>query len=376
MIGVRLEPVDTWFFRDGTPFAADSAPQDGVASLFPPHPASVAGALRAALARCNGWNGAGRWPTELDAVLGDGPDDIGALSVDGPFLLRDGQPLFRAPRHLLGSTDAGAWTPRVLLRPGPETVCDLGDAVRLPEAPRTADEIETLEAGGDWWLTGTGMETVLRGHVPPVSAVAPSRELWREEARIGLERGRHTRTAVERMLYSTRHVRLARGVSLGARLRGLPAGWTPPFGRLAPLGGESRLAECAEWQVEPLPALSADEIDDRGRVTFIALTPLDLDHEICRGEKPLALPGDARIVSACLSRPQRIGGWDSLQHEPRPIRSVLPPGSVLFCEVAEPRRFVHAVRAADGMVRMGARQRWGFGLVALGVWPDEEEGDA
>ena len=119
MIGVRLEPVDTWFFRDGTPFAADSAPQDGVASLFPPHPASVAGALRAALARCNGWNGAGRWPTELDAVLGDGPDDIGALSVDGPFLLRDGQPLFRAPRHLLGSTDAGAWTPRVLSSSGP-----------------------------------------------------------------------------------------------------------------------------------------------------------------------------------------------------------------------------------------------------------------
>ena len=37
MIGVRLQPVDTWFFRDGTSFAMDSTPQENVGSLFPPH---------------------------------------------------------------------------------------------------------------------------------------------------------------------------------------------------------------------------------------------------------------------------------------------------------------------------------------------------
>lgn len=373
MIGVRLAPLDTWFFRDGTPFTAGSASQEGVASLFPPHPATVGGALRAALARCNGWNGVGRWPTELNEVLGDGPDDAGTLAVDGPFLLRDGRPLFRAPRHLLGSMDAGRWIPRVLLRPGAEVACDLGVAVRLPEAPRTVFEIEKLEAGGDWWLTWTGMEVVMQGRVPPASELVASRELWDEEPRIGLERGRKSRTAVEGMLYSTRHVRLARGVSLGVRLRGVPAGWTLPFGRLLSLGGESRLAECAEWQVEPVSTLPTDGIDDKAQMTMIALTPLDLDADICRGTKPL--PDGARIVSACLNRPQRIGGWDSLRHEPRPIRSVLPSGSVLFCEASEPAGFGQAVRTADGLARIGARQRWGFGLVALGTsWPGETEG--
>ncbi len=46
MIGVQLHPVDTWFFRDGTPFAADSAPQEKLDSLFPPYPPTVVGALR------------------------------------------------------------------------------------------------------------------------------------------------------------------------------------------------------------------------------------------------------------------------------------------------------------------------------------------
>lgn len=371
MIGVRLEPVDTWFFRDGTPFTACSAPQEGVGGLFPPHPATVVGALRAALARCNGWNGVGRWPTELDEVLGDGPDDTGTLAVDGPFLLRDGQPIFRAPRHLLGSMDGDEWNPRILLRPGAEVVCDLGDAVRLPEAPRTVSGIDELEAGGDWWLARADMEMVVRGEVPSASELVASRELWDAEPRIGLERDRKTRTAVEGMLYSTRHVRLARGVSLGVRLRGVPADWTLPFGRLLSLGGESRLAECAEWQVEPVSPLPPDGIDDDEQMTMIALTPLDLDADVCRGTKPL--PGGARIVSACLNRPQRIGGWDSLRHEPRPIRSVLPSGSVLFCEAPEPARFVQAVRTADGLARIGARQRGGFGLVALGSWPNHTE---
>ena len=367
MIGIRLEPVDTWFFRDGTPFLAGSAPQEDVGSLFPPHPASVAGALRAALALCNGWSGQGRWPAAINQVLGNGPGDLGALAVDGPFLLRGDQPVFRAPRHLLGSMDADGWNPRVLLRPGREVMCDLGDAIRLPEVPRTESEVHDLETGDGCWLTRAGLEDVLRGTVPPRTEVESSRCLWSEEPRIGLKRDRSTRTAEEGMLYSTRHVRPMRGVSLGVRVAGVPADWALPFGRLVSLGGETRLAECREWRAEPALAIPKAEIEASGRVMIIALSPLDLD--------PRAVPGNARTVSACLDRPQRIGGWDSLARRPLPLRCVLPPGSVLFCTTTEPRRFIEAVirRDGDGWPHMGARQRWGFGLVALGSWSDEQE---
>ena len=375
MIGFRLDPVDTLFFRDGTPFTADSAPQDDVNSLFPPHPATVAGALRAALARANGWNGHGRWPEAVGGVLGDGSDDPGMLSIDGPFLLRDERVLFRAPRHLLGATGAAGWLPRVLLRPGPAVVCDLGGAVRLPEAPPSGEETPALDTGDRQWLTAAGMETVLRGACPSATEVVTRDALWSEEARIGLERERQTRTAKEGMLYSTRHVRLKHGVSLGARVAGVPESWTLPFDRLVSLGGESRLVECRPWRVDPALAVPRSPIITTRRVAVIALSPLDLNAAVATGGQPLLVPGggDVRIVSACLDRPLRIGGWNSLVRRPLPLRSVLAPGSVLFCEVAEPNRFLEAMTGRSGLPSLGERQAFGFGTVALGTWPNESE---
>ena len=60
MIGLQFDPIDSWFFRDGTPFTTNSTPQEDVSSLFPPYPPTVVGALRAALALEKGWPGRGR----------------------------------------------------------------------------------------------------------------------------------------------------------------------------------------------------------------------------------------------------------------------------------------------------------------------------
>lgn len=373
MIGIRFEPADTLFFRGGTPFTADSAPQDGVESLFPPHPATTAGALRAVFALCNGWTGHGRWPEHLDGILGDGPNDLGALAVDGPFLLRDGEPLFPVPRHLLGSNEAGQWTPRLLLRPGPAVACDLGDAVRLPEAPQTVGETQGFKPGDGLWLTRSGMEAVVRGALPAEDEIVSHRKLWSEEVRIGLERDSDARTAVEGMLYSTRHVRLQRGVSLGLRVAGIPDGWTRPFERMVPLGGESRLAECCEWDGEVTFDIPLKTIMNDGRAAVIALSPLDIERDVYCGRQPLADFGGARVVSACLDRPRRIGGWDSLARGPLPLRCVLPPGSVLFCEMPESEPWRDIVATDAGLIRFGARREWGFGLAALGSWPSDEE---
>ncbi len=378
MTGMQFDPVDTLFFRDGRPFSARSAPQEDVGSLFPPHPATVAGAVRAALALCNGWSGRGRWPMELDRVLGNGPDDLGTLSLAGPFLLRGGRPLFRAPRHLLGSrpgepVGAEEWEPRALVRPGCEVMCDLGDAVRLPRVPRTGvpqmdDDVHDLRVGSDCWLTASGLKAVLRGEVPPQTDIVPRQKLWHEERRTGLQRDRTTRTAAEGMLYSTRHVRLERGVSLGVQVAGVPGSWTRPFGRLVPLGGESRLAECREWGSGLVFDTPLDSIKTTRRVALVALTPLDIAEHATPGGTLTDFAG-VRIVSACLDRPQRIGGWNSLERRPLPMRSVLPPGSTLFCEIPDPRRFEAAVAAA-GLPHIGSRTKWGFGLVAPGVWPE------
>lgn len=373
MMGLQIAPTDTLFFRDGTPFSAGSASQEDVGGVFPPHPVTMTGAIRAALARLNGWNGNGRWSPELNQVLGDGPEDIGEISVEGPFVVRDGQPLFAAPRHLLGSFDRGRWVPRVLLRPGPGVACDLGDAVRLPDVPPNEVATELLKPGDRWWITRSGMQAVLRREIPPGIELLSSSQLWREERRIGLERDRTTRTASEGMLYSTRHVRLMPGITLGIRVDGVPEHWTPPFSHLISIGGEGRLAECQPWIADPAIEQPLSSIEVDGRVVLIALTPLDLPVEICAGQCQLDTFGGLRIVSACLNRTERIGGWDSLTRRPLSLGSVLPPGSVLFCEIVDRQRFHDAVTSTGCMPRVGARQQWGFGMVALGTWSGESE---
>lgn len=373
MISLRLEPIDTLFFRDSTPFAAGSASQDETGGLFPPLPTTVVGALRAALARGQGWNGLGRWPKDMDPILGDGPEDLGALRFEGPFLLRNGEPLFQAPRHLLGSDKEGFWNPALLIRPGPGVTCDLGEGVRLPQIPPHGPNPEELDVGEGWWLTRAGLEAVLRGRLPTKEQVVASRDLWCEERRIGLQRDPETRTARDGMLFGTRHIRLSPGVSLGVQIQGLPNGWKPPLGQAIPLGGEGRVAECLPWEGPFNPQMPIEQILSSGRMTIIALSPLDLDQPTLSGQKVLGELGNVRVVSACLDRPLRLGGWNSLERCPVPLQSFLPAGSVLFCEADHLKRLQSSLEALGGLPHLGRRSNWGFGALALGTWPENSE---
>ncbi len=370
-VGVQFEPVDTLFLRDGTPFTAGGAPQADVGSLFPPHPPTIVGAFRAVLARCNGWNGRGRWPERLNDVLGDGPDDLGSLTFDGPIILRGGRPLFPAPRHLLGEVGSGNRRIVDCLRPGAMVMCDLGASVRLPEFPRNRRE---LKATTGQWLTRTGLEAVLRGGLPPRREIVLGHELWTEEARVGVQIDGNTGTVREGGLYSTRHIRVAQRVSMGVRIEGIPRIWSKPQGRLVPLGGESRIAECRQWNPANLMLhLPVGEIEAARKVMIVALTPLDLDGAVAQGAAPLDSVSGLRVVSACLDRAGLVGGWNSLVRQPMALKPVLPAGSVLFCEGEGLRDFVGLVKASGGLLKIGRRRKWGFGLAAIGVWPRHKE---
>lgn len=376
MSGVHLSPADTCFFGDGVPFS-DFGLQEDVIGVFPPHPPTVVGALRAALARARGWDGRGRWPRSLDETLGDGPN-LGRLKVEGPILLRNGEPLFRGPRHLLGvdiydERERINWNPRAMLRPGTTICCDLGDEVRLPQLyPGTVTPEDERRLKPSPWITQDGLREILKGNLPTPSNVRHDNDLWSEEPRVGLARNHDTRTAKEGALYSARHIRVRPGVTIGAQVAELPDSWDWPWGAMIPFGGESRLCELMPWNESLAVPHVLGDLAEHGRLLVVALTPLDLNLRL--GGK-LEFPesyGTVTLVCACVDRPQRIGGWDTRNKRSQPLGSVIPAGSVLFCESEDPQRLRQAL--ADGPPpRLGARQTWGFGLVALGTWPNEAE---
>ncbi len=363
-----LSAIDTWFFRDGTPFDMKGSPQSGVVGVFPPYPPTVAGAIRAALARRNGWDGRGRWSSKVAAVLGDGPTDLGRLQITGPFVLRGGALLFQMPRHVLGRVEAGGnWEPAALLRPSREQVqSDLGADVRLPELARNAVASGTsLRAGTSRWVTIEGLQRILHGEIPLAEEVIHESTLWTGEGRVGIERTPATRTAADGALYSTQHARPAANVSLGIELEGVPQEWHSPKGDMFSLGGEGRLAACEAWETKQRLVFDGPARDARTAV-IVALTPVLLGDA---GSGP-TLPG-ARVISACTERPLRIGGWDTGARAPLPLRNAAPPGTVWFCELDVTNTFRAAI--TNGLVRAGAATAAGFGLCAVGDAPRSEE---
>jgi len=389
---LELAPVDTWFFRDGRPYNQGEANQTGVASDFPPPPPTLVGALRAALARANGWNGRGSWPEDLKPLLGDGPKDLGALSFCGPLLAGPPQPggapepLFPAPACLLGkpaptADDHGEADPKLaavtLLAPGKKAHSDLGQ-VAYPEPQASGEGWKPLDG---YWITRAGLDAVLAGRTPPVETLLPPARIYKQEPRVGLERDHAKRTTGEGALYSPAHVRLQPDFALLAGLtvkdQALPTDW-PPADALIPLGGESRLASVSQYDKSRpvLPDLAPETqrvIRNAQQFTLTLLTPGDWGHaenNIVTWPRPgdalPDLPG-ACIVSACMERPVWIGGWDSIRREPLALRPYLPAGTTFFCE-ATGDADLDAILNIHGQA-LGGRVQHGFGRVAVGAWP-------
>jgi CRISPR-associated protein Cmr3 len=369
MTWLRISAVDAWFFRDGRPYTQGETSQSDVTSLFPPSPLTISGALRAALARANGWDGKpkGWTPVHLD-MLGRGPEETGKLSFRGPFLSREGSQLFPLPLHLLVREGRQF----ALVAPAASTACDLGHAVHLPQ-PRAADRQHI-----DWkrpaesFLTAQGLDRVLAGKLPQPDELIAASHLRILEARIGLKRDAYNHaTGDEGDLYSPVYVRLAEkghDVSLLVEVRGEPSGWQWP--KLIPFGGESRMAA-----LEPIPKPPAvPRYCNGSEVLLLCLTPLRLP---LSGHTPIRpLPGraffaslgidDLELVSACTDRPVMIGGWDSQAPGPLPLRPCLPAGTVLFCR-ASGDATTRLQKLVD--IGLGADARLGFNQFTLGVWP-------
>lgn len=377
-----LEPMDAWFFRDGRPYNRNEASQTAVKSLFPPHPPTVLGALRAALARTQGWRDGVDWPETLHPVLGNGPHDVGWLRMRGPYPASrpdtseggagssEAEVLWPVPAHVLGAGVGTGWTPRSLLAPAGEPVpCDLGD-VRLL-APTNPAKGVRLRGPTQQRVNAAGLDEILAGQIPATEHVVPAP--WQHEMRVGIKRNDEARTTSkeDHALYSPIMVRMEPGAGLLVELAGVPEHMADPAGVL-PLGGESRLAACARHRAWRSPVCPEQRIRDRGCFIVVHLGPARLARLPRAGEVLPGFPG-TRVVSACLLPDVPIGGWDGVRGAPLALVPHVAPGSVWFCEITDPDAVDPALAMHDQQI--GERPEQGFGHIALGVWPEARRRD-
>ena len=363
----QVAPLDTLFFRDGRPFNLGETGQMEVEGSFPPSPTTLVGAMRAALARSRGWT-SGAWNDALVSVLGNRHETLGQLSFQGPFLVRNGKALFPAPLHLLGkhveieNSKGKEWL-TTRLRPGDLLRTDIEiKEVRLPEKVEDIAGLKELDA----YLTAEGMKCVLGSRKPESSHIVSKACLWKTEPRVGIRRDVDSRTTKEDALYNVSHVRLQEGVMLGAQVKGVPERWQPQSPAL--LGGESRMVWLDEVQGLELPkAPTLQERDGIIRYTATLITPGKLHGDGWRipNAKLADLPGT--VVSACVGKPQMIGGWDSLNREPLPLVPHLPAGSTWFLEAKADKK--DEILSKHGK-HIGEKTDWGYGQILIGAWED------
>ncbi len=399
---LALEPGDAWFFRDGRPYHAGEANQANVRSEFPPNARTLMGALRAALARANRWDGWSNWNVtkpELTPAIGDGPEDFGDLRLRGPWLSHGGELLLPAPAHLVSydlkdeapTSDGQRPTHYGLLRPSDHPVpTDHGD-IRLPHLPR--DGLGKIKAPSGWVkvsalkdiLAGSAASVVPKKRPPaekPAAECSPdqdlaksekqmlfsAKELWQFEPRVGIHRNPQTRAVGDAAVFSPEFVRLAKDVRLVCEFGGVPSDWQPLPG-IFPFGGEGRTALGEKITA---PAFPENAVEHGGHVLVYLATPMPLSpstnggifHAPRVGEPLFGISG-LTLVSACCERPSFIGGWDFTKGGPIAPRPYLPAGSVFFCRADDGFTLPH-----QPLKLTAADRALGLGHLLFGRWPE------
>lgn len=296
-------------------------------------------------------------------MLGDGvdwqkPGQLGPLHFSAVLPTLEDETLFPAPAHLLRDGSGRLYR----LAPGRRAFsCDLGPRVHLSAVTGTPSGADALKPLGDAWLGASAMADVLAGRHLGHDVSVPSSALWSREPRVGIGLDSAARTALEGQLYADGHVRPRPGVGLRVAVAGLDVEAQPGLGAI---GGDHRMAEIMlrRGRID-LP--TGGDISG-GRYLVIALSPFLLPQAPMPGGTVDGLPGT--VISACLGRAVRIGGWDGRTRRSIPMRQALPAGSVLFMQAGEG----DAVAPLNGS-HVGEATTWGFGQIVVGRWDWAEE---
>ncbi|MBL3529332.1 MAG: type III-B CRISPR module-associated protein Cmr3 [gamma proteobacterium endosymbiont of Lamellibrachia anaximandri] len=379
MSRLRFEPIDTWFFRESRPHATVGGNE--LQSLFPPPIQTLAGAVRTSIGDAMGVNWdlfkQGNAP-EVQALIGQGKD-LGQLAFRGPWPTLEKERLYPWPANLLQGIVEGDTKPSLgRLAIGGVVNCHLG-RVRLPVLDDKSRGRTSNEKG---WITPAAMAAVLKGELPRSEACRSEDELLVREPRLGIALEPGQRTTQEGNLYQTNHLRLEKGVGIEVELNGLDQHDSLQLPPVVRLGGESRLASLDVTEEESiLPDLPKPNEHTRGIILYL-LADARFDNNnwlpqnfTKNSEGPVhywtgEIKGiGLKVISAVLGKSRRVGGWDLLNDQPKEVTSLIPAGSLYYCEVEGDLN--RALKALHG-AQIGEDNTLGRGLLAAGLWQTEE----
>jgi CRISPR-associated protein Cmr3 len=377
----QFTAADSLFFGSGKPMnAGESAWID---SQFPPTGLTLQGAIRTAVLYCNdadidaftkGLPCLNEHTISLQAEIGDATS-MGKLELTGPFLHDNGELLFPVPLDLMSN----ALHYRALLKPTTKAIsCDLGN-IRLP----TIEDKKGYKVLENRYVKHSDMAKLLNGETDGIKLIPlytdnpDEKALADKEPKIGLARDNKTRNSVEGMLFAMAPVRLRKDVSLQLRVQGIEPEHLPQQTFLQKLGGEGKLASISVSNDDitmPAAQITQDGVTVRFKLVFTQPALMPVDGWLPEGFKQSAekdcwtgqlINCQVTIISACIGKPIKLGGWDLKQHSSKTHHAYIPAGSVYFCE-AQAKDIEQIKQLHDK--KLGDNSQYGFGHVLVGRW--------
>jgi len=329
-----IEPRDTLILRDGRPF--DDSPGRTIAM---PWPSSVAGLLRARVGSKRDGKFDHPSPSEL----------LSSVSMLGPWLAQlndQGEAtklFFPTPLDAMWERDESVSVDSKRVRVRLECIAtpegcetDLASLLELVGIPATRPREASKSAAAPAFYSSDAMATWL---TQPMEVGVVGGDEFLEP--LEKERRMHSvpgelGTVTDGNLFGSEGLRFTRTETLklsSASRFGLAAFSTAEEltsrGGLCVLGGERRISFFRPTALK-LPTRPSIELDARRRLRIVLTTPV----VFAEGAVPKAIRG-AKVVAACVGRPEVVSGWDMVRNAPKPTRWMAPAGSVYWVQVPE-----------------------------------------
>lgn len=373
---LHIQPHDPLISRDSRPFQSGGR----VKSLNWIYPGVTAGSIRTLLGKLR-QDGQPFTPEVLEELL--------ALEFTGPFPISGNKLYLPTPQDVVLYEDPQGQRQQMVLKPAP---LPEGAGCNLPVQKlwplKITQDIKALPGPAFWsfellsrWLL-SDPDTLRLSE----SSTETLESLLQEE-RMHVEINPMSSTAEEGRLCSTTglvfpDLKVKDRLELGIALK--LTGQMPQIqklknnGQFHPIGGERRLSHIRTtphdlWQT---PAKARERLSvSQGLRMYLASPALFnkgwlpdwLDSESLEGNIP-GTDVKVRLRSACLTRWQAISGWSLKDRGPKPLRRMVPAGSIYFFE----RLSGDAAQLAECWFKSVSDneqdRRDGFGTALWGIW--------
>lgn len=397
---LSITPHDPLIARDARPFGLGI----NMKSLDWPYPSVLAGSMRTMIGKMNGGS--------FDKMT---VEKLKNMSIAGPLPLYNGSIYLPAPADILVEEQKDGTRLSHAVRPKKmrdEEGCNLPNKNLWPATvpDSVKDDFKPAAIAPFWstekmtaWLADDDSPTPFEA--PPDPENMEDREGYLDfpskEPRPHVKIKRESGTAEDEMLFRTIGLDFGvKGVQIAARMDPGELAWKNSF---HPLGGERRLAY---WEVDTdpgwgCPSRIQEALAKKKYLRMVVATPAIfsngwlpgwLDPKTLEGHPPLwpdkKTPDPSsekssgptlRLRSACVGRWKPLSGWsldrtNGAKPGPKPIRRVVPAGSVYFFEVTDGDPADLAENLWLRPVSDKTQDRLdGFGLTLWGVWNAEIE---